>query len=251
MLDYPSVRKYLIFAVLLVLIFQSLSVGMSLSQEKKINAERQKIDMIEKDVFAIYISPPVNNLSVRCEPLRRSGAFDLTMSTKYLDPYLRLRREVSAVWVQPNGPGIYNLTVNFSSNKSWEYLVGVFTRNFDFYREYYGKRISIQNFFMEIQPVLTRHPGNWTIIVTLEIHSLSPSFSYITLPTPVNFAILVAAVGLIAYVDSFIIIDTYFKSKKEIISYGRWIIVGVALLISAYLAYQMYNFTTFTLSGVE
>jgi len=94
-------------------------------------------------------------------------------------------------------------------------------------------------------------PKNWTIIVILEIHSLSPSFSYITLPTPVNFAILVAAVGLIGYVDSFIIIDTYFKSKKEIISYGRWIIVGVALLISAYLAYQMYNFTTFTLSGVE
>jgi len=207
--------------------------------------------MLEQDVFAIYISPPVNNLSARCYPLRRNGAFDLTMSTKYLDPYLRFSGEVSVVWIRPTRPGSYNLTVIFSSNKSWEYLLGVFTRNLDFYKEYYGKRIEIQNIFIELQPRLTRHPGNWTITVLLEIHDSSSTFSPITLPTPFNFTMLVAAIGLIAYIDSFVIIDTYFKSKREIISNGRWIMVGIVLLISAYIAYQMYNFTAFTLSGVE
>lgn len=242
---YASLRKYLTFAVLLLSIFQVLSIGICVSEEGEFNAERQKLDLVEKDVLVIYLSPQVENLSVRCQPLRHSGAFDLSISTKYLDPYLK--RKVSAVWVQPAESGIYNLTVNFVSNSSWEYMLRVYTRSFEFYKEYYGKRIGVDNFFTELQPPLTRHPGNWTINIMLVSHSLSPSFSPITLPTPVNSAILIAAVGLISYIDSFILLDTYFKSKKEIVSHTRWILVGIALLISAYAAYQIYNFTTFTL----
>jgi len=69
------------------------------------------------------------------------------------------------------------------------------------------------------------------------------------LPTPVNLAMLISVIGLISYLDSFVLIDTYFKSKKENISNARWILVGLMLLISAYVAYRMYDFTVFTLSG--
>lgn len=215
----------------------------------EINVERYRLDLLEKDVLTIYLSPPAKNLSVRCVPLGRTGSFDLSISTKYMDPYIRLRREVSAVWVQPIESGIYNLTVSFVSNETWEYILGVYSRDFDFYRDYYGRRIKINNFFIELQAPLSRHSGNWTINIIMKTHSLSPSFSHITLPTPVNSAVLVAAVGFIAYVNSFIVLDTYFKSRKEIISYYRWAIVVIVLLISAYAAYQLYNFMTFTLSG--
>jgi len=245
MLSYSSLRKYLMLAVLFMFLFQVLHIGISASQERRLNTERQKLDLIEKDVLAIYISPKIENLSVRCQPLRHSGAFDLSISTNYLDLYLG---EVSAIWVQPSEPGIYNLTVTFVSNESWEYRLGVYSRNFDFYKEYYGRRISIRNFFIELQPALTRHPGNWTINVILEIHGLSPSFSRITLPTPVNSAMLIGIVSLIAYIDSFVFLDTYFKSKREIVSYSRWIIVGIVILVSIFAAYQMYNFIVFTLS---
>jgi len=240
-----SLRKYLVYATLFISIFQVLPIGISMCEEG-INVERQKSILIEKDVFAIYLSSHVENISVQCRPLRQSGAFDLSISTSYLDYYLG---KVSAVWVQLREPGIYNLTVNFVSNRSWEYVLGVYTRNFDFYKEYYGKRISIRDYFVELQPTLTRYPGNWTINVILTVYNLSPSFYYITLPSPVNSAILIAAVGLIAYINSFVFLDTYFKSKKEIVSYTRWIIVGIVILISAYAAYQLYKFTVFSLSG--
>jgi len=241
-----SLRNCLLVAALLIFIFQVFPIEICTSGNYDLNVERQKTVLVEKDVFAVYLRYKIENLSVRCQPLHRGGMFDLSISTKYVDPYLG---EVSAVWVQPGERGIYNLTINFMSNESWEYVLGVYTRNFNFYEEYYGKRIHIRGFYIELQPPLTRHPGNWTINVLLEAYSLSPSLSYITLPTPVNTALLVASWGLIAYINSFILIDTYFKSKKEIIPNTRWIMVGLVLLISVYAAYQIYNFTVSIIPG--
>jgi len=246
MLVWSSIRSCLLLATLLMVTPQSLLIGMSLSEEGNINVEHLELDLVEKDILAIYLSPGVENISVRCQPLRRGGSYDLSISTRYLSPYLE---EASAVWVQPNLPGIYNLTINFVGNGSWKYVVGVYTGKQGFYEEYYGKRINIQGSFVELQPALIRHPGNWTINAILKIHSLSPSSPYFVLPTPVNSAMLIAVIGLIAYIDSFVLLDTYFKSKKESISNSRWILVGLMLLISAYAAYQIYDFTVFSQGG--
>ena len=241
-----SLRNFLFFTVLLIIISQVFPVEIYASEDNRLNVERQKIDLVERDVFAIYLSAHVENLTAQCQPLNRGGTFDLSISTRYLDLSLG---EVSAVWIRLGEQGIYNFTVSFMSNRSWEYRLGVYTRNINFYKKYYGERILISDSFIELQAPLTRHPGNWTINIILESHSLSPSFSYITLPTPVNTALLVATFGLIAYVDSFLLVDTYFKSKKEIISNTRWVLVGLALLISLYIAYQVYNFTVFIIPG--
>ena len=40
-------------------------------------------------------------------------------------------------------------------------------------------------------------------------------------------------------------LDTYFRSKREKVSYGRWAIIGLMMLISIYLAYHVYVFLTF------
>jgi len=48
---------------------------------------------------------------------------------------------------------------------------------------------------------------------------------------------------LMFYVNSFAFVDTYIRSKREKVSYGRWTIIGlIIMLISIYLAYQVYVF---------
>lgn len=244
-----SSRNLLLFTILSIFISQVFPIAVCASKGNYLNIDRPlgKIDVLERDVFAVFLSPRIENLSARCQPLNRGGLFDLSISTRYVDLFLG---EVSVVGVQLNGPGIYNLTISFASNESWKYTLGVFTRNLKFYEEYWGQGIITRGSFVE-RASFTRHSGNWTIIIPLESHSLARSFSYfpyITLPTPVNMALLLAAWILIAYVNSFVFLDTYFKSKKEIVSYTRWIMVGVMILISVYFAYQIYRFTTFTLS---
>jgi len=210
------------------------------------NIERYRLKMLENDILTIYLSPPVENLSARCTPITQNGVYSLSIATKYLDPYvMRMRREVSAVWIQPTKPGIYNLTIRFFSNHTWEYLLGVYSRNYDFYSDYYGRRIEVNKFFIELQDPLSRNMGEWTISIMLRVERMAaPSsiFSSIKLPTPVNFAIFMAVLGLMAYVNSFLIIDTYFKSRREIISRSRWILVTLVAFISILIAYQLYGF---------
>jgi len=208
------------------------------------NIERYRLKMLENDILTIYLSPPVENLSARCTPITQNGVYSLSIATRYLDPYV-MRKEVSAVWIQPTKPGIYNLTIRFFSNQTWEYLLGVYSRNYDFYSDYYGKRIEVNKFFIKLQDPLSRNMGEWTINIMLIVERMAaPSsiFSSIKLPTPVNFAIFMAVLGLMMYMNSFLIIDTYFKSRREMISRSRWILVALVAFISILIAYQLYGF---------
>jgi len=119
---------------LLILLFQAILIETEPTAGEEPNVERYELDLLEDDVFTVYISPPIESLSARCSPLSGSGTYDLSLSTKYVDRYVTLETEVSAVWVQPAEPGIYNLTVSFVANKTWEYIVGVYARSLGFYR---------------------------------------------------------------------------------------------------------------------
>jgi len=247
MFNRQSFNKHLTFVMLLIFAFQTIPIGVCLSEKDDLNIERlDYLPLIERDVLAIYISPTVENLSVRCQPLYGSGDFDLSISTNYVNPDLK---KSSVIWVRLYKPGSYNLTINFFSNRSWEYMVGVYARNYNFYKENYGeKRISPPDSFLRLEPIRTRSAGRWMISSTLVVQGTSPSSYRLVLPTPVNLAMLISVIGLIAYVNGFVFLDTYFKSKKEIVSNTRWIMVLVVLLISAYVAYQVYVFTQSTLS---
>jgi len=121
----------------------------------------------------------------------------------------------------------------------------VYSRNYDFYSDYYGKRIEVSKFFIKLQDPLSRNMGEWTINIMLIVERMAaPSsiFSSIKLPTPVNFAIFMAVLGLMMYMNSFLIIDTYFKSRREMISRSRWILVALVAFISILIAYQLYGF---------
>jgi len=235
--------KHLLFPILLIVAFHFLLLDASFLIGEG-NVERYKLKMLENDILTIYLSPPVENLSARCTPITQNGVYSLSIATRYLDPYVA-RIEVSAVWIKPAKPGIYNLTIRFFSNQTWEYLLGVYSGNYDFYRVYYGERIKAGNYFIELQDPLSRNRGDWTISIMLRVETRSaPSsiFSSIKLPTPVNFAIFMVILGLMTYINSFLIVDTYFKSRKEMISRSRWILIAFVAFISILIAYQLYNF---------
>lgn len=238
--------KHLLFPILLIMAFHFLLLDASFLIGEG-NVERYRLRMIENDFLTIYLSPPVENLSAKCTPITQNGVYSLSIATRYLDPYVTSMREaVSAVWIQPAKPGIYNLTIRFFSNQTWKYLLGVYSRNnYDFYRDYYGERIRVDKYFIELQDPLSRSRGEWTISIMLRVETISapPSiFSSIKLPTPVNLAIFMVVLGLMTYMNSFLIIDTYFKSRREMISRSRWILIALVAFISILISYQLYGF---------
>ncbi len=209
---------------------------------------RHELDLVEKDVLAVYIKPVLEGVSVECEPLDQAGPFNVEIQTDHTDNLFGTK---TGIWVRFESEGRYNLTVNFLSNETWDYTVGVYTQNFDFYEDYYGKNLKTYGYFLELPQGTpsTRPPGNSTIVITVDIHGFSSSIFSIELPTPVNSVLLVTAAGFIVYFNVFLLLDTYFKNKKEMVSNRRWFLSGIVFIISALAIYQLYTFTTFTLSG--
>jgi len=207
----------------------------------------QEFDVVENEWFLFYVKPNLHDISAHCEPLDNGNPFSLSIHTDYTDD---LFGEVTVVGLMPESRGKYNLTITLESNATWDYIIGVYSRNLDFYLEYYGKNVKTYDYFMQLGGgPYTRLSGNWTINVILDSHGLSPSLFSIELPTPVNSILLVTAAGLIVYINVFLFLDTYFKNKKETVSMRRWILFGVVIVISAVAIYQLYDFTTFALAG--
>jgi len=238
-----SLQRFFHMVILVTFILHASLAKAYIGENEYMNVDNpvNNLDILERDVFAVFITSRMENLSAECQPLNRGGSFDLSISTNYITR----SGVISVVTVQLNTYGTYKLTIRLSSSKPWNYTLGVYTRNIRFYEEYWGRNLLIRGTFIE-HAHFSRHPGNWTIIITLKSHnptsrSLIPS---ITLPTPVNMALLLATWILIFYINSFAFIDTYFKSRKESVSNVRWVMVGIVMLISIYLAYQIYLFVT-------
>ncbi|RLI11972.1 hypothetical protein DRO35_04120 [Candidatus Bathyarchaeota archaeon] len=235
--DFSSQRLFSMMMLLIFMIQASLAEAYT-GENGYVNVDRpvNDLDILRDDVFVVFITPRTENLSANCQPLNSGGSFDLSISTNYISTYLGV---VSAVAVQPNTHGTYKITIRLNNSEPWNYTLGVYTRDIGFYEEYWGRNLSVRGTFIE-HSCFSRYPGNWTIIIILKSHNPSGSsfFPSITLPTPFNMALLLAVWILIIYVNSFAFIDTYFK--KEMVSNARWIIVGIMMLISIYLAYQIF-----------
>lgn len=203
------------------------------------NIEYYSLDIVENDILTVYIRPIVEEVSVDCRPLDRGKPFDLSVSTNHTDS---LFGRTTAIWMRPGLPGTYNLTISFQSSKAWDYIIGVFARDLDFYTEFYGKNVKFSGTFGEFF-TFSRQPGNWSVSIMLISHGqLSPSIFNIELPTPLNAILFVTAAGLVAYFNLFLIFDTYFKNKKETISNKERILVAIVIIISAFAVYQLYLF---------
>jgi hypothetical protein len=239
-------RPRLIFIIFLILTFLIIPGGTCVSEQGEANVDPHEVDVVEMDTLAVYINPILEYVSVDCEPLDRGSFFDLSISTNSTST---LFGETTAIWMRPESQGRYNLTITFQSVKQWNYTIGVYAQDLDFYVEFYGKNLKTSGYFVLLEPPVTRVSGNWTISIMVNSHSRSSPVFVIELPSPVNSILLVTVAGFIVYFNAFLLLDTYFKDKKELVSNRRWFVSGIVIVISALAIYQLYNFTTFTLSG--
>ena len=235
---------FFLLASLVIIIF-ALPAKVDPPADHDLNADYpfRKVDVLQGDIFTIFFGSNVKNLSANCQSLTQNGSFYLSISTAYEEPHLG---KVIVVGVQLKKPRTYNLTIYLNADDPRNYTLGVYTRHLGFYESYWGRGISLREYFVK-HAFFSRHTGKWMIIIPLESHvSISPSrFPRLILPTSVNLILLLAIWLLMFYVNSFAFLDTYFRSKREKVSYGRWIIIGLMMLISIYLAYQVYVFLTF------
>jgi len=210
-------------------------------EEAHADVESYTVDILESDVLAIYIYPITDGVSVNSGSLDRGGPVDISITLNYT--IVPEYRQVTAIWTRPRASGTYNLTISFQFNSGWEYTIGVFTRDIDFY----GKNVKFSGNFGEFFS-FERSPGNWTISITLNSRRQTQSIFYFELPTPVNAALFLTITGLIVYSNVFLVFDTYFKNKKEAVSNRRWALCALVIIISAIAIYQLYTFSTITLS---
>jgi hypothetical protein len=151
--------------------------------------------------------------------------------------------------MSPKAQGRYNLTITFQSEKQLNYTIGVYTQELALYLDLYGTNLKNYGIFVALIAPSTRVSGNWTISIVVTSHSRSSPTFFIELPTPVNSILLMTVAGLILYFNAFLLLDTYFKDKKEVVSNRRWFLAGIVIVVSAIVIYLLYNFTTYTLSG--
>jgi len=198
------------------------------------------LEMLSGDILTLYISPPVENLSAVCQ------------TNKPFRMYLAANENSrSIVQVQPRSPGSYNITVAFQSPVAWGFSIGVLTAD---PRPYAGLNnvTSTQNgYFIEFLSGfnLSKEINKFSILVNAYAKGAEGGLFNLELPKSINAVFFVATFAIISYSNAFFIISTYFKDKAEGVSRRRWIGLGILVLVSAFVIYQIYIFTTFTLGG--
>jgi len=232
---HPPTISHSIPIAFLLLMLLAISSQTCLSGAENVNTDYFNLDVLEGDWLTVYIHPAVQEVSFNST----GSGIDFRVSTNYTLQY----RQITAIWVSPESQGEFDLRITFQSKSAVNYTIGVYSRNPDFY----GRAVKFYGEFGEFF-TFTHPPGNRTINIILNSHRQSRSFFHIELPTPVNAALFLATTGFIAYFNIFLICDTYFKNKKESVSNRRWLVCGIVMIISAFAIYQLYSFTTFTLS---
>jgi hypothetical protein len=200
--------------------------------------DREDLYVLKGDILAVYFKPTLPNLEVRCVPVSGQALFDVRFISNYTDAMFGV---VTTVLIRPESEATYNISISFVSDDSWNYLIGAYTTNFSFYYENYGKAVETYGYFVRLRPPYTRPAGNFTINILLTVQGATPSSGFfIRLPAPANLALIVAFSSILAYINGFIFLDTYFKHKREIVSSRRWILACAALLISVLIVYWFF-----------
>lgn len=230
-----SQYKYMtLFFTIILLSSAYTAFGFSLVGEA---SSKFEFRILVDDTLAILIWPPVENLSVDCIP-PRSGGFRVLFSLKEE----RLEGNVSLVYMQPRNEGRYDLVVIFRSGVEWNGIIGVYTRDREFYGGIGSVSITSQGYFITLSGPIKMPQGDWKIIITLYAQGGSSSTLFsLKFPTPVNMALFILFSGILAYFNAFFILDSYFKSKTEGVSRIRLIMVSLLIFVSALILYQAYN----------
>lgn len=219
-----------------------LSIAALLNPALTVEFSFPNIEILANDTLAVIIWPPVTNLSVDCVS-PSSNVFRVAFFSREIDPY---KRETSIIYMQPRVRGRYDLLISFNSNTTWHGVIGVYTIDSDFYGRIGSPTVTSQGYFVVLKEIEVPNENNQTlgyvVRIMLQAYSRGPSsIFFIRFPEPVNMAIFILIGVAVAYLNTFFILDSYFRSKSEGISKIRWIMVGLLVAVSLYILYWLYT----------
>jgi len=235
--------KYVFLGLITLISLINSMLGSVLAEDTAISFNAE---VLTGDTLAVFIWPPVDNLSVDCKPLK-SGDFRILVSSR--EAWYRGSQEIpliSLVYVQPRSGGTYVIQIFFSSNSRWNGTLGVYTSESEFYKGIGSASLTSQGYFVTLHTINISPRDNQTlsykININLKAHNTASSnILFINFPTPMNMALFVLISVAIAYVNAFFILDSFFKSKTEGTSKIRWVLVALLVLVSVYVLYQIYG----------
>lgn len=194
------------------------------------------------DGVLVLLLPPVSGISSRVEALGNMTYLYAVFTNEQASIVQTLGgREASIVEMIPKAPGRYGLYINFTATNATRLLYGTVTNNASFY----GKDLRAYPFgrdtvFVVMRPTLSISSGNVTVVVTIsaiEPPSENSSIFNIILPPFSKIIFIALFLGLLAYWNAYVVLDTYFLSKVEHVSNSRKALVALSLFVSALLVY--------------
>jgi hypothetical protein len=240
-------RKMLYYTwvlILATLVSLTFSIDVSLVQGSSVYFEQVSHNILRNDVVTVYIQPIVEKLSVDVSPISPNMQSRVYFAVNESDS--------SIIQMQPQSEGTYNLTITFETNRTWSYTVGVYTETSSFYREYGNHTHTISGTFVEFfNRKVEGSTGKATLVLILDSYSPdSSSLFNFSLPRSVNALIFIVVTLAIGYVNAFTLYDTYFRNKREGTSKKRWVLLILLIIVSVFVIYEVYLYTTFS-SPVE
>jgi len=210
-------------------------------------------EILENDRLAIYIWPPVENISIDCS-LSKSNLLNIIFSLKEIFD----GRKVSLIYVTPKSEGTYNLIVTFSCVGPWNGTIGVYTSDSGFYQ-----RTGI--------PITTLTGGtsagsfatlpstvfiifhkfgmsskdyqkiDYKINIALQVYGKSYKSFLSSFSSPIGTLMFAIATAIAIYINAFFIIDFYYKSRIEGLLKHKLALICLLIIASLFVLYQIYG----------
>lgn len=201
-----------------------------------------RINILEGDLFVMALSPLAENIQVYVEGDKDSGRLLLVLTNGSLGIPVFAGR-VSIVQLMPGSP-LTNLTVTFDSNKTVKMLCGVLTSNYTYYKYVSSEYYAFSNGILVIlQPQMAIPRGASKITFILKRISVKSSGGWLPIALPplatiIPFTIVVI---ILAYLNTYVIVDSYYVSKREELSRARKLGVALLIALSALVIYWLLN----------
>lgn len=205
------------------------------------------VNILESDIFVVALSPPVEDIQVNVETAEGKGYSSLVITNGSLGiPVLTGR--VSLVELIPDSP-VTNLTVTFNSNSTTRMLYGILTSNYSYYKQVSSDRYTLSNGIFVILPPQTEISSGASkltfILSRVSKQNIEGWFRIELPPLAIVLPFALAAI-LLAYLNAYILVDTYYVSIREELSRSRKIgvaiFVGLSVLIIYWLAGIIFRF---------
>lgn len=229
--------KFLAFYVMLILI---LTVFLHTLAE---TMQVYQVTLQPQNPFLVLISPPVFDLNVNVTMLqgRSHILYISTNQTQVITSFIL--PPFSIVEVVPDGVA-YNVTISFRSNRTATVYYGAFTYspasdypNYKYYRTGDGYFVPFSG--------ITVPPGNFSIsflLSFLQTNSTSQQGMFSNLLPMIPKTAIFALISILStYVESFILVNAYFKNKENELSFQSKLLVFVTVIGYLFLLYWSYS----------